>query len=99
MGIDEKSSDDQDSFQPFQSLNLLLPSKDNLRNSDRVRSMSVNLDQNMTGESSEQYSSRKIRQVVGKRRAANTRLVKSLATDSFFVYAYLSDDDRSVNID
>jgi len=97
--IDEKSSDDQDSFQPFQSLNLIIPSKENLKNSDRVRSMSVNLDQNMTGETSEQYSSRNIRQVVGKRRAGNTRLVKSLATDSFFVYAYLSDDDRSVNID
>jgi len=97
--IDEKSSDDHDSSLLFQNLSLLLPSKDNYKSSHRARSLSVNLDQNMTGESSDQYSCRNIREVVGRRRAANTRLVKSLATDLFFVYAYLSDDERTFNLD
>jgi len=98
--IDEKSSDDKDSSPSLQSLRLLVLPKGILKKPNRARSLSVNLlDPNMTGESSDQYSSRNIREVVGKRRAANTRLVKSLATDSFFVYAYLSDDDRSLNID
>jgi len=99
--IDEKCGDDQNgySFGLFQNLSSLLPSKDNRRSSDRARSMSVNFDQNMSGETSDQYSSRNIREVVGKRRASKTRMVKSLATDSFFVYTYLSDDDRTLNLD
>jgi len=98
--IDEKRQEDDDSFDIFQNIHLLVPSKDKMKRADRGRSMSVVLNDSISAESSNsQYSSRNIRKVVGKRRAANTRLVKSLVTDSFFVYGYLSDDDRSLTID
>lgn len=97
--VDEKSNDDEDSFQMMNNCQLMLPSNNVKLKADRVRSLSVILDQNMTAESIGEYSSKNIRKVVGKRRASNTRLVKSLATGSFFVYGYLSDDDRSLTLD
>jgi len=98
--LDEKTQDNDDSFDIFQnSSHLIVPGNDKLK-FDRGRSKSVVLNNAMTEESSNfQYNSRNIRNVVGKRRSVNTRLVKSLVTDSFFVYAYLSDDERSLSLD
>jgi len=99
---DEKLSIDDDSFDVFgNSMCLLVPSQDNWKNSDRVRSMSVVLQQNMAENSNteDMYNSFNVRKVVGRRRAATTRLVKSLETDSFFIYGYLNDEDRSLTID
>jgi len=100
--LDEKLNIDNDSFDMFgDNMHLLVPSQDDWKNSDRARSMSVVLQKALTDSqnSEDVYSSFNVRKVVGKRRAPNTRLVKSLETDSFFIYGYLNDDDRSLTLD
>jgi len=99
---DEKLNIDDDSFDMFgDSMHLLVPTQDDWKNSDRARSMSVVLQQSVADSPNTEdvYSALNVRKVVGKRRAANTRQVKSLVTDSFFIYGYLNDEDRSLTLD
>jgi len=100
--LDEKLNIDDDGFDMFgDNMHLLVPSQDDWKNSDRVRSMSVVLQKTLSDSHNTEdvYSSFNVRKVVGRRRAPNTRQVKSLETDSFFIYGYLNDDDRSLTLD
>jgi len=91
--LDEKSCDNEDSSEVFLHTGRI-------KHPHRGRSRSVVLNDSIAAETSNtQYSCRNILNVVGKRRAGNTRLVKSLQTDSFFVYSYLCDDDHLLTID
>jgi len=100
---DEKLDIDNDSFDMFGDMRMLVPNSvqdDWKKDPDRSRSMSVVLQRSITEGANDEdvYSSYNVK-VVGKRRAASTRLVKSLETDSFFIYGYLNDEDRSLQLD